>query len=186
MRRWILPALMISLLLTGCGDSAREREIDGMRKTLAAAEEIAVTADITANLGSERFSCTLRCTQTAKQTAVELTAPETVAGIRAVVGGDGMQLEYAGLSLGVGGWTPDAAPVTALPLLLTALQSGSTLRCWTEWEEERTLFVREYYVTDDAAMTVWYDASTLLPAHAELRRGGETVLRCEILDFTYR
>ena len=186
MRRWLLPALMMALLLTGCGQSAPERKIDGMRKTLAAAEEIAVTADVTANLGEERFSCTLRCLAAPDQTVVEVRAPESIAGIRAIVGGDGTKLEYAGLSLGVGGWEPDAAPVTALPLLLRALRGGSTLRTWTEWEGERTLFVRELYVTEDTTLTVWLDGATLLPAHADFTRGGETMLRCEITEFTYR
>ena len=109
-----------------------------------------------------------------------------IAGIRALVGGEGTTLEYDGISLGVGGWEPDAAPVTALPLLLSALKGGSTLRGWTEWEEERTLFVREFYVTDGATLRVWLDAATLLPAYAELAENGETVLRCEIRDFSYR
>ena len=73
----------------------------------------------------------------------------------------------------------------ALPSLL-ALRAGSTLRSWTEWEGERTLFVREIYVTDDAALTVWFDAAALQPIHAEFTCGGEMILRCEIREFTYR
>ena len=185
MRRWLLPALMMTLLLTGCGQAAPERKIDELQRTLAASAEIAVTADVTANLGDERFSCTLRCISAPEQTTVELLAPETIAGVRAVVDPKEMRIEYAGLSLGVGGWAPDAAPVTALPLLLQALRSGSTLRSWTEWEGERTLFVRELYVSEDTTLTVWLDSGTLLPVHGEFVRGGETVLRCEISEFTY-
>ncbi len=186
MRRWLLPALMIPLLLAGCGRSAAERKVDEMRAALRASVEIAVTADVTANLGDERFSCTLECRTDAEKTTVEIIAPESVAGIRAVVSGDGTKIEYAGLSLGVGGWRPGSAPVTALPLLLTALKSGSTLRTWTEWEGERTVFVRELYVTDDTTLCVWIDAATTLPIHAEYSQGGETLLRCEIKDFSYR
>ena len=186
MRRWLLGALMITLLLTGCGSAAPERKLDELQKTLHAAQELSVTADVTANLGEERFSCTLRCVSTPEQTSVEVLSPETVAGIRAVVGAEGTKLEYDGLSLGVGGWEPDASPVTALPLLLRAMRSGSTLRSWTEWEGERTLFVREAFVSDDTSAAVWFDAQTLQPVHAELTRGGETALRCEITEFTYR
>ncbi len=185
MRRWLIPALMITLLLSGCGNGAQERRLDELRRTLAAAQKAAVTADVTANLGNERFSCTLACTVTADETAVELIAPETVAGIRAIVGRDAASIEYEGLSLGLGGWTPDTSPVTALPLLLNALRAGSVLRGWTEREGEQTLLVRDYYVTDDTTLTVWFDDGGLLPVRAEFVCGGETVLRCEILDFTY-
>lgn len=186
MRRWIMPALMIILLLAGCGRSAAERKLDETGKALAAAEELTVTADVTANLGTERFSCTLTCTAGADGTTVEVKAPDAIAGIRAVIGVDGTTIEYAGLSLGVGSGGTDPSPMTALPLLLTALRAGSTLRSWTEWEGERTLFVREIYVTDDAALTVWFDAAALQPIHAEFTCGGETILRCEIREFTYR
>jgi len=185
MRRWIVPALMIMLLLAGCGRSAAERKLDETCKALAAAEEITVTADVTANLGNERFSCTLACTADKDGAVVEVKSPETIAGIRAVVGADGTTIEYDGLSLGIGS-ASDAAPVKALPLLLSALRSGSTLRSWTEWEGERTLFVREFYVTDDTALTVWFDSAALQPVHAEFTHRGEMVLRCEIREFSYR
>lgn len=188
MRRWLLPALMITLLLTGCGGSKPERKLEDMRKTLAAAQEVTLTAEVTALLRDEEFSCTLACTAAPECVTVEVLAPETIAGIRATVGADGTRIEYEDVALGLGGWAPDAAPVTALPLLLTALRTGSTLRAWTEWEEERTLFVREYYVTDDTTLCVWFDAKTSLPVHAEFSgsSGGRTLLRCEITDFTYR
>ena len=186
MRRWLLPALMITLLLTGCGGSKPERQLEEMRKNLAAAQEVTLTADVTALPDDEAFSCTLTCTATPEQVTVEVKAPESIAGIRAAVGADGTRIEYDGLSLGLGGWTPDAAPVTALPLLLNALRTGSTLSAWTEWEGERTLFVREYYVTDDTTLCVWFDAKTSLPVHAQFLRGGRTLLRCEITQFTYR
>ena len=185
MRRWILPALMITLLLSGCGHSGPERKLDEVQKELAAARELAVSAEVTAFLGDERFVCDLRCTLDAERAQVEVTAPETIAGIRAVVGPEGTAIEYEEMSLGVGGYTPGAAPVSALPLLLTALRSGSTLRSWTEWEGDRTLFVREYYVTEDAGLTVWFDAGTLQPVHAEFARDGATALRCEIREFSY-
>lgn len=186
MRRWVLPALMIILLLSGCGSAAQERKLDEMRRALAAAEEAVVTADVTAFMEDERFSCTLVCRADAERTTVEVTAPETIAGIRAVVDADGAAIEYESISLGIGGLGTDVAPVTALPLLMTALRSGSTLRSWTEREAERTLFVREYFVTDDTSLTVWFDDATMQIAYAEFTRSGAVELRCEIREFSYR
>lgn len=186
MRRFMLPALMITLLLTGCGGAAPERKLESLRETLDAAQEISLTADVTANLENEVFLCTLRCTATPEETCVEVAAPETIAGIRAVVDPASMRIEYGDLSLGVGGAPTVPSPVTALPLLLRALREGSSLRSWTEWEGDKTLFVREYYVTDDCTLTLWLDSGTLLPLCAEFRQGAQTSVRCEIRDFSYQ
>ncbi len=185
MRRWLLPALMIPLLLTGCGKSVPERKLEELRKTLAAAEEIALTAEITAELGEEVFACTLGCTAAGERVVVEVTAPESVAGVRAVLTPDGATLEYETLSLGVGQDSP-LSPIGALPRLLSALRGASVLRSWTEWAEEKTLFVREYWLSEDMTLRVWFDAATLLPAHAEFIAGGRAALRCDILSFTWK
>ena len=186
MRRILIPALMITLLLSGCGDAAPERKLEELRNKLNAAAEIHVIADVAADLGAEQFTCSLDCRASAEETTVELTAPEAVAGVRARIGPDGMTVEYDGVALGVGG-VPNGktAPVNALPLLLAALKTGSTLRKWTERDADRTLYVREFYVTDDDTLTVWQDGETLLPVCAEFTRGGAAVLRCEIREFTY-
>ena len=185
MRRYVLPALMITLLLTGCGGAAPERKLGELRDTLAAAREITLTADVTANLDTEVFPCTLRCTATAETATVEVIAPETIAGVRAVVDPDNMRIEYGDVSLGVGGEAAVPSPVTALPLLLQALREGSTLQSWTEREGDRTLCVRELYVTDDCTLALWLDGETMLPRYAEFRLGGRTAVRCEIREFTF-
>lgn len=186
MRRWLLPALMMTLALSACTLTAPERKIEEQRRTLAAASELAVTADVEANLGDEVFSCTLRCTATPETAAVEVLAPETVAGIRAVLDAEGTTVEYEGVALGVGAENSEIpSPLCALPRLLHALRAGSVLRTWTEWEGERTLFVESYYVTDDTDACVWYDGETLSPKYAEFRRGGQMAVRCVITDFTW-
>ena len=186
MRRWLLPALMITLLLTGCGGSQPERRLEKLREDLGAAQTVTLAADITASLENEVFSCAVRCTAKPDSATVELTAPETVAGLRAVTDGEGTRIEYDGVSLGVGS-TLDGriSPAGALPQLLTALRTGSVLRSWTEREGERQSLVAEFYVTDDTTLAVWLDAEALTPRSAEFRRDGAVVLRCEIRDFTY-
>lgn len=186
MRRWFLPALMITLLLTGCGGTRPERRLEQLRDTLNAAQSVTVTADVTASLEDEVFSCTVRCTAQPDSTTVELTAPETIAGIRAVTDGEGTRIEYDGVSLGVGSM-PDGrlSPAGALPQLLTALRTGSVLRSWTEREGEQGFLVTEFYIADDTTLAVWLDASELTPLSAEFRREGAVVLRCEIRDLTY-
>ena len=62
MRAILLPALMMTLLLSGCRGAAPERRMEELKETLNAAQSVTLTADVTANLENEVFSCTLRCT----------------------------------------------------------------------------------------------------------------------------
>lgn len=186
MRRWIVPVLMISLLLGGCGNSAQEK-LTRQRETLADAGTIAFTAEITADIGSEVFSCTARCSWTPEETVIELTAPENLAGIRARLRDGETLLEYEQISLGVGNaGATELSPAAAVPLLAEALRSGFLQRCWTERQEERELLAAQIYVSDAAELTVWYDGETLAPAAAEFSRDGAMALRCEITDFNFQ
>jgi hypothetical protein len=176
---------MIALLLSGCGNAVPERRMEELKQSLTAAQRVTLTADVTANLENEVFSCTLKCSAQPDAVTVEVLAPDSIAGIRAVVDPEGSRIEYADISLGVGGEAEVPAPVTALPLLLTALKGGSTLRTWTERADGRELVVRESYVSDDTSLVVWLDAESLQPLCAEFRRGGTVAISCEITQFTY-
>ena len=186
MRRYLLPALMISLLLSGCGGAGAERMIAEQHQKFAEAEALSFTADVTANIGDEVFDCTLACSFEQETVTVEVLAPESVAGVRARVADGSLALEYEGLSLGVGtAGLEDITPVGAGPLLVQALRSGFLQRCWTERDGDRELLAAQVYVSDLAALTLWYDAETLTPTHGEFSQDGAVVLRCEIRDFTY-
>ena len=185
MRRFLLPALMMTLLLTGCGGAAPERRMEELKQNLSDARRITLTAEVTATLENEVFACTLDCAAQPDAVTVEVRAPESIAGIRAVVDDSGSRIEYGDISLGVGGQADIPAPVTALPLLIDALRHGSVMRTWSEREDGRETIVREYYLTDEASLAVWLDAETLRLLHAEFRRGGAVAIRCEITDFTY-
>ena len=186
MRRYLLPALMISLLLSGCGGAGAERKIAEQNQRFAEAEALSFVADVTANVGEEVFDCTLACAFAGEAVTVEVLAPESVAGVRARVADGSLSLEYEGLSLGVGTAGLDSiTPVGAGPLLVQALRSGFLQRCWTERDGERELLAAQLFVSDLAALTLWYDGETLTPVHGEFSRDGAVVLRCEIRDFTY-
>ena len=184
MRRFLLPALMMTLLLSACRGAVPERRIEELKQSLTAAQSVTLTADVSANLENEVFSCTLACTARPDAVTVEVRAPESIAGIRAVTDAEGSRIEYGDLSLGVGGEAGGSAPVTALPLLLNALKQGSALRSWYEREGEEERIVREYYLTDGASLAVWLDGESLRPLNAEFREGGAVTIRCEITQFT--
>ena len=187
MRRFLMPALMISLLLTGCGAGGAEERLKAQREKLSAAEEITFTADITADLGSEVFDCTLDCAWTPEELTVQVSAPESITGVCTRFRDGEAVLEFGDVSLGVGTAGEEGlSPVSAVPLLTDALRSGFLRRVWRERDGERELLAAEIYVTDAAALTMWFDAETLTPLHGEFYRDGRMILRCEIRDFTFR
>ena len=184
-KRAILPALMITLLLSACGGAAAEETLEKQRDVLAAAEEICFTAEVTASAGDEVFVCTLRCSSTPEEITAEVVEPESVAGVKASVKDGETTLRYEGVQLSVG--DPDAmGPMGAVPLLFRALTAGHIIRAWTEKAEDGALLAAEVYADDDFALTLWFDADTLTPVHASLSEDGTEFLRCEFKDFSYQ
>ncbi len=186
-RSFLAPALMISLLLTGCGGAAgAERKIETQRDAFAAAEKLSFTAQCTSSPGGgEVFFCELNCSADALQTAVEVVSPASVAGITATAHSGETVLSYDGVQLVIGA-AQMPGPLTAMPLLTEALRGGSVLRAWREREGDTQLLAADYFCdAEETELTVWFDEATLLPMHAEVRSGGVSVLQCEILNFSY-
>lgn len=181
MKRVVLPVLMTMLLLTACGGGAAiEERVEARRDALGAAERIFFTAEVAADLGSEVFNCTLACTATPEQVAMEVLSPEIVAGVTASVTAGETAIEYGAVQLAVG--APDApGPFSALSLLCEALRSGHVIRAWSE----EGLVAAEFYAGDEHGLTVWFTESGLTPVHAELygSADGHVLVRCEIRDF---
>lgn len=188
MRRFlIVPALMISLLLTGCGGAAgAEQRIEKQRDAFAAAEKISFSAHCTSSPGGgEVFVCELNCSADALRTAVEVVSPASVAGITATAHSGETVLSYDGVQLSVG-TVQTSGPLNAMPLLTEALRGGSVLRAWREREAGTGLLAADYFCeAEETELTVWFDETELLPIHAELRCDGESVLECEIHNFSY-
>ena len=76
MKQAVLPVLLTILLLTGCGAGAEAR-IKQNQTELAAAERLCFTADVTENLQTEVFRCTLDVEAAADGTAITVTAPDS-------------------------------------------------------------------------------------------------------------
>ncbi|MBE6914805.1 MAG: hypothetical protein E7472_07750 [Ruminococcaceae bacterium] len=186
-RRIILPALMISLLLSGCGGAGNaERKVEQQRDAFAAAETVSFRARCTAYPGGDEvFVCELSCSADAEQTAVVVDAPATVAGISAVARSGETVLSYDGVQLVVGSAAHTLGPIPAMPLLAETLCRGHVLRAWEEQQEETQLIAADFFCeAENTEITVWFEESAMQPMYAELRCGGATALKCEILNFT--
>ena len=185
MRRFLIPALMISLLLTGCGGAAgAEQKIEKQRDTLASAELLSFTADVTASLGDEVFLCKLDCAASADEVTIEVVEPELIAGVKARVRDGEAEVEYENVRLSVSGAGMEGLhPVSAMPILCKALKAGHVIRAWLEKEDSGELIAAEIFADETYGLTLWFEKSTLTPVHAELSEDGAVIITCDITDF---
>ena len=180
MRRAISLALMTALLLCGCGNDARQREM-AEKARLSVENGAQLTADVTADLGEETFSFTAECTVSTESAVIKIVSPDIIAGVTARIGRDGAGLEFDGLILDLGSLAEGGyGPLGALDLLLRTLLSGPV----TESFEQDGMLAVQSYADESSYALIWYGEEDLKPVHAELITNGREVLSCRISDFS--
>ncbi|MDO4749465.1 MAG: hypothetical protein Q4A39_01350 [Eubacteriales bacterium] len=182
MRRTILFALMMSLLLMGgCGRVQAEEKFEDWQEELREEESFSFSAKIAADSGENvlRYEATARWED--GETCVELTAPEVLAGVTLRMSDDTAFLEYDGVSLELGK-LPGAgmSPAAVLPLAAKALRDGHLLSSAAVREDGVTQIVCEL-ACEWGELTVWMEGEPLMPVHAELSVDGQTVVTCEFI-----
>ncbi len=173
MRKLCLSALMISLLLVGCGSrtGALEKELDAFRAALRPSETLVTEAELMWLEGESVSEYTLRLERNGGESRITVTAPELLAGVTAVLSEDSGRLEYEGLMLAVG--EPEGfSPVSALPALLEAMAYGYAELLW---REDDCLAAR-LWLDDERAMNLWLREGK--PLCAEVLENGKTVMTC--------
>lgn len=178
--------MIISLLLTGCGEAARlEKDFENARESWREAEKISFKAEISAELYDSLFTCTLFCSHEDGETLVEILAPENISGIRARLREGEASLEYDGLILAIGDpMNGEVSPLAAMPLIVSALLDGHVTLLWNETEEGENLTAVEVYVDENSSLRLWFARENFLLSHAELVSGGKAVVKCRITEFT--
>ncbi len=196
MRKLLLCVPMISLLLlTGCaggggvGVSKAEEEALTLRTTYLEAEGFRGTAELTADYGQRVCQYQVDVEAGEEETSMTITAPDTVAGITARAVKDDTFLDYEDLVLETGPLDPEGlSPMSAVPALLEAVQSGYITAC--SFPEEGVLRVdcgdpdRE----PDMGRTVsmWFDRSSGAMLKGEIACDGVLAVSCLWSEFTIR
>jgi len=185
MKKIILLALMISLLvLPGCASqNTWEEELGTLREELSLAPSMAFSAEITTDLGSGEFSCTLFCERSERGITATVLAPEMLSGVRAHFG-EGVGLSYDGVLLYVGEVPVGISPASAMPIIVRALESGFVQRLWREESGETELLVLQIYEDDETDVKLWLETDGFTPVFAEIIYNGAAILRCAISGFT--
>lgn len=168
-------ALMISLLLCGCGKSQQaEESFTQWRETFSQRGEHSITADLQFSQGKAVDEYTLSYLLNSQEEVVEVLAPELIAQVKAHMEPDAARLSFDGVILDAGGSPQGLSPMTALPMLMDFILEGHPEGSWREKRDGRELTVTELELSDGSKMTLWQTTSDMTPVYAEIR-GGSTV-----------
>ena len=178
MLKKLLPLMISLVLLCGCADNGEE-SFDQFVKGVSEAETVSFSADVRAEYSDKTAEFTLRYAQSEESAEVEITQPETVAGIKARVTGDALSLEYDGAILDIGsfGYT-ELSPMSALPLLVRSMTDAHVDITWREDD----MIAARLVPSDDLTVTLWL-SNELVPLNAEISYKEQTVIFIEINDW---
>ena len=176
MRKALLFAPMLMLLLTACGGGAEKDLAADLQAQYAAVAEAVMEADITCHYKDEVRTYTMLCAYTPLSSTITVLAPANLAGISATVAEGQLQLSYEDVSLDAGSYSAAAiSPIAALPNLMEAAASGYiTEQSGEELNGRSCLRLACDLPDDDSTLyATWFDQETLLPLRSEISSGGE-------------
>lgn len=177
MRKAMLFALMLTLLLTACGGEEKD-PVGELQRQYAAVTAATMEADITCHYDEEDRAYTLLCAYTPESSTVTVLAPANLAGISATVSGGELKLTYEDISLDAGSCSAAAiSPVAALPRLMEAASSGYPAESGEEDVEGRKGLRVAFDLADDEGTlyATWFDQETLLPLRSEISTDGKVL-----------
>ena len=180
MRKFLVSVLMITLLLLpGCGEREKRLEsgFETFRETLTVAESLTAKVELTVSSGATAANYTMAVAYDGRRTEMTLLAPEILAGITAAAELGQTSIAWENVRLGAGPLDADGlTPVSAVPAMLEAMQSGYVELLW--WEEE--YIAARLHIGETSVLTLWLEEKTLTPVSAEISSGGLAVLCCDI------
>lgn len=189
--RKLMLCVLMTTLLTGCG-TAKVSEAEELALTIRgeylAMEQCAARAFVTADYGQRVYQYEMAVSVNGEETALTLSAPETVAGLTARLTETANLLEFDGVSVETGPLDGSGLnPVSALPALLEAARSGYMTAC--ALEEDGTLLRVDCGSPEGTPGTgtetaLWFDASTHALIKGEISVDGFRAILCEFSDFT--
>ena len=177
MRKVVLFALMLTLLLTGCGGKEKELALQ-LQEQYALVPAATLEADICCHYDDEVREYTLRCAYTPEKSVITVLKPEQLSGITATLALGELKLSYDEISLDAGTYSAAAiSPVAALPKLMEAAAHGYITEESRETVGERKCLRLSADLSDQPGTlyTTWFDEETMLPLCSEISVDGYVV-----------
>lgn len=183
--------MMLCLLLGGCGAAENGEAAAALRDPYHDMTGCTMEAQVTCTQEDQAWTATLRCDYTPDgETTVEILAPETIAGVRAVLEGEELRLEYEDLCLNAGTLSREnISPMACLPRLMSALRDGWLLEENEEdWDDVACLRLTvDQSGRQDGKIvsTIWLRQADGTPLRGEIAVEGEIILTAEFTSFAF-
>ncbi|MCR5576504.1 MAG: hypothetical protein K6F56_05800 [Oscillospiraceae bacterium] len=179
-RLTIVLLLCVALLLTGCGKSRAESELESFSARLNTLESLRFTARVRAEYEHKTARFTLGYEEDAEGGRVTVLAPELIRGVSARFKPGGTTLEYDSVVLDTGSLDSfGLTPMSSLPVLLHALRVGHA----ESFREEDGQTVVQLAPDDTLLCTVWFEKNPMRPVRAELVTDGRVTVVIEISEW---
>lgn len=182
--------MTLCLLLCACGGAGDTGAAGAARAPFQEMESCSMTAEVSAFYSDEVSVFTLRCDYAPEESTVEVLAPETAAGVKAVLSGDGLTLTYEDDCLPAGPLSgEELSPASCLPRLMSALRDGWLLEENNEdWGDIPCLRLSLEQTGADggtADSTLWLKKDDYTPVRGEIAVDGKIILQAEFTDFQF-
>lgn len=184
-------SLALALLLTGCaaGEQGPDQAALDLRSAYLSMSGMEAQAEVTADYGDRAYQYTVSCRGTAEEGSLTVIAPDSIAGTGTEWKDGQTRLDYDGISLETGPLSPDGlSPADALPVILSACQSGAILESgWTSWgETEHCLYLltqNPNTASQESKVALWADPETGSLLQAEVLWEEHRVISFSFTEF---
>ena len=190
--RFCVPVMTLCLLLTACGGTGGEAEgASEARMPYRNMAGCVMEAEVSCTQDGAAWEATLRCDYVPEgEATVEVLAPETIAGVKAVLSDGEVELVYEDQCLNAGTLSSqDISPMACLPRLMSALRDGWLLEENTEdWQETPCvrLTVDQTGARDGKILsTLWLRQEDGVPLRGEIAVDGEIILTADFTSFSF-
>ena len=153
------------------------------RTRLLASKGCAFTCQVEADYGDRVYGFTLNCSYDGKDGALTVTAPETIAGIRATVDGSDACLEFDGISLEFGRLANGHVAPLMIPWLLGSAWTEDYISAAGQDGLRTRVTWLKGYNDEELGIDTWFEEK--IPVYAEVSYDGKRAITIRIQDFSY-
>ena len=148
-------------------------------------------AVVTCTQEGQVWEASMKCDYTPEgESTVEVTAPETIAGVKAVITQEDWSLAYEDVCLNAGTLSEETvSPAVCLPRLMSALRDGWLLEESEEDWQETSCFRLTVDQTGEQngkiLSTLWLRQEDGTPLRGEIAVDGEIILTADFTSFSF-